>query len=213
MANATFPAQPADSYLTLAGIGEHELRVRRSRFIARARPAADEAQAREAIRAMAAEYHDARHVCHAWRLGLPPSLQEQRSDAKEPAGTAGEPILQAIRARDLTAALVVVVRYFGGIKLGPAGLARAYGEAAAGAVAAAGTKEVLLGREFAVRLPYAWRKTLGHLLGQHRGRILAESYGPQVECVVWLPHSTWQAFAQALAAASAGSLRLQPRDG
>lgn len=200
--------QPPDWYLTLGAPGSAEIRISRSRFIARAMPVPDEAVARTTIRELAAEFHDARHVCHAWRLGIPPAIVEQRSDAGEPAGTAGEPLLHALRTREVTGALVVVIRYFGGVKLGTGGLSRAYAEAAEGAVAAAGVRRVPLGLEFQVQFPYSWQKTLSRLLDQCRGRVVTEQYGPDVRWRIWLPHSTWRDFAQGAAAATAGAVSL-----
>lgn len=199
-----------DSYLTLAEEGQAESKVQRSRFIAAAGPAESEEAAKAFIENMARRYHDSRHVCYGWRLGFHPSPVENRSDAGEPSGTAGEPILAAIRKSNLTDVVVVVVRYFGGVKLGTGGLQRAYGSAAVLALSAAPVREVLLGREFTVALPYSFQKTLRHLLEPHRGQILAEEYGEAVQWKIWLPHSTWQAMEAQLTEASAGTVRLIP---
>ena len=199
-----------DSYLTLAGEGQAEAKVQRSRFIAAAGPADSEEAAKAFIENMARRYHDSRHVCHGWRLGFHPSPVENRSDAGEPSGTAGEPILAAIRKLDLTDVVVVVVRYFGGVKLGTGGLQRAYGGAAELALSAAPVREVLLGREFTLEFPYSFQKTLRHLLESHRGQILAEEYGESVQWKIWLPHSAWQALEAELTEASAGTVRLVP---
>ena len=101
------------------------------------------------------------------------------------------------------------VRYFGGIKLGTGGLQRAYGQAAELALDEAPVREVLLGREFDIRLPYAFQKTLRHLLEPRRGRIIQEEYGEDVLWRVWLPHSTWQDFQGALTEASAGQVTME----
>jgi uncharacterized YigZ family protein len=201
---------PPDSYLTLVGEGRSEIKIQRSRFIGVALPAASEDSARAALDQVARQYHDSRHVCHAWRLGHAPDTVENRNDDGEPSGTAGEPILAAIRKRDLVDTVVLVVRYFGGIKLGTGGLQRAYGQAAEAALAATTSKEVLLGREFLVRFPYSFQKTMSHLLEPRRGRVLAEEYGADVQWRIWLPHSTWEAMAAALTEASAGQITMEP---
>ncbi len=201
---------PPDQYTTVGQVAQTEIRIQRSRFIAVAAPAADETAARAAIARQAAAFHDARHVCYAWRLGVPPQTSEHRSDAGEPSGTAGEPILSEIRKRELNRVVVVVVRYFGGIKLGTGGLARAYGQAAATALTAAETRTVKMGRSFRVMFPYALQKTFGHLLRQHGGETVSEDYATNVQWTIWLPHSQWEAFAARLTEATAGSVDLAP---
>ncbi len=125
-----------DRYLTLAGPGEASLRDRASRFLAHAFPITDEAAFQAELSRMARDHHDARHLCYAWVLD-PDGGRKRASDAGEPQGTAGRPILRRIEAAGLTHAAVVVVRYFGGTLLGKGGLIRAYGEAAQLALQAA----------------------------------------------------------------------------
>jgi uncharacterized YigZ family protein len=201
-----------DSYLTLGRETRAEIKVQRSRFIALAAPAETEEAARGIIESMARQYHDSRHVCHGWRLGHAPATVESRSDAGEPSGTAGEPILVALRKLDLVNVVAVVVRYFGGVKLGTGGLQRAYGAAAEAALDGAPIREVLLGRTFTATFPYSFQKTIGHLLEGSRGKVTAEQYSDQVLWEIWLPHSTWEGFSAALTEASAGTVSLEPRE-
>jgi uncharacterized YigZ family protein len=119
--------QDPDRYLTLSAPHREEVRIRSSRFVAEARPALTPDEARHALTAISRKMHDATHHCWAFRLS---SGAEASSDAGEPSGTAGRPILAAITSAGLTDTQVVVTRYFGGIKLGTGGLARAYREAA-----------------------------------------------------------------------------------
>ena len=125
---------PPDSYLTLAEAVAAELKVQRSRFLAQAIPITSPEDAQTFLDETARRYHDARHVCYGYRLGVGQGMTTRKSDDGEPSGTAGEPILTAIGQLDLTDVLVMVIRYFGGIKLGTGGLARAYGQAAADAL-------------------------------------------------------------------------------
>lgn len=104
--------------------------IQRSKFITHLTHVEDEAQARAFILAQKKRYYDARHNCFAFILGERGEVQRS-SDDGEPGGTAGAPILEAIKKRGLTFTVVVVTRYFGGIKLGAGGLTRAYGHAAA----------------------------------------------------------------------------------
>jgi uncharacterized YigZ family protein len=110
--------------------------VRRSRFITLLRRADDEAEARALVADARTAFPDARHHCSAFRVDVPGSNRVERSsDDGEPAGTAGMPMLEVLRGSGLTNVAAVVVRYFGGIKLGTGGLVRAYSEAVQGALA------------------------------------------------------------------------------
>ena len=116
------------SFLTLAGPHEVEIdKVKRSRFIGLAQPCASPDEALAFVSQVRARFHDARHHCWAWRIGE----DARSSDDGEPHHSAGAPILKQLEGHGLTNAVVVVVRYFGGLKLGVGGLARAYGAAAA----------------------------------------------------------------------------------
>src|SRR5687768_18408079 len=116
------------SYTAPAGESRAEIREKGSRFLAVIGPAADEAAAKARLATLEREFPDATHHCWAWRLGSPP--RERSSDAGEPAGTAGVPILQVLRGAGLSDAQAVAVRWFGGTRLGKGGLARAYAAAA-----------------------------------------------------------------------------------
>lgn len=120
-------ALPGEPYLVPAGSAHGELREKGSRFLALVEPVEDESVARERLQSLSTEYSDATHVCWAWRIGQPP--RERYSDAGEPAGTAGTPMLQVLRGAKLSDLMAVVVRWYGGVKLGKGGLARAYSHA------------------------------------------------------------------------------------
>jgi uncharacterized YigZ family protein len=124
-----------DSYRVAASEGTADVRVRGSRFLAFAVPVPDEKLAQARVAACRRTFHDATHIAFAHR---PRAGDARMSDAGEPAGTAGRPILAAIDAAELVDTLVVVARWFGGTKLGTAGLARAYRDAARRALARAG---------------------------------------------------------------------------
>ncbi len=132
-------------FLTIPKTGEAVYREKMSRFLAFAVPVSSVEDAREVIALYANEYHDARHVCWAYMIGAD-RLTFLSSDNGEPSGTAGKPILGQINSIGLTDVVVIVVRYFGGIKLGTSGLISAYREAARMALDEAGTVE---GREMA----------------------------------------------------------------
>ncbi len=124
-----------------------------SRFISFAVPVDNADRAKEIIKQYQNEYHDARHVCWAYMLG-PDRKQWQLNDNGEPSGTAGKPILGQINSFGLTDVLVIVVRYFGGIKLGTSGLIAAYREAARLALEDAGRKEMRQTQRANITFPY-----------------------------------------------------------
>ena len=130
-------------FLTIPREGQAVVREKMSRFLAFAIPVTSAEEAKEAIALYTNAYHDARHVCWAYMIGAD-RLTYLSSDNGEPSGTAGKPILGQINSLGLTDVVVIVVRYFGGIKLGTPGLIAAYRQAAREALDDAGTVE---GRE------------------------------------------------------------------
>lgn len=125
-----------DEYLTIASDAEYLFTEKRSKFLAFAHPVESVDEIKTIIAEMQKKYYDARHVCYAYMLG--PERKEWRiNDNGEPSGTAGKPILGQINSNNLTDILIVVVRYFGGVKLGTSGLIEAYKESAAGVIEAA----------------------------------------------------------------------------
>ncbi len=142
-----------DTYKTIAQAGESQLTEKRSRFLAFAQHVASEAEAKEIVASYKKKFYDARHVCYAYVVG---NLSEckRANDDGEPSGTAGRPILGQIESRGLTYTLVIVVRYFGGVKLGTGPLGVAYKTAAAEAINLCELKECIMKTEFKVDVPY-----------------------------------------------------------
>ena len=126
-------------YFTVGGDGTAEVTVKHSKFIAFCSAVASDDEAESFVRGVKKRYTDATHAPYAYLLGEK-SDKSRASDDGEPSGTSGIPILEAIKNSGLTNTVVVVVRYFGGIKLGTGGLARAYADAALAALDAAGKK-------------------------------------------------------------------------
>lgn len=119
----------SDTFYTVAAPGEGIYKEKMSKFIAFALPVQSVAEAKSIISSYTNKYHDARHVCWAYMIG-PQRTEYLSSDNGEPSGTAGKPILGQINSHNLTNIVIIVVRYFGGIKLGTSGLITAYREAA-----------------------------------------------------------------------------------
>ena len=124
-----------DLYRTVAAPAEAACRERSSKFLAWIYPVRTEEEIREHLEALRKRFFDATHHCYAWRLG-PRGEAFRANDDGEPSGTAGKPILGQLLSNELTDCLVVVVRYFGGTKLGVPGLIAAYRESAAAAIEA-----------------------------------------------------------------------------
>ncbi|MCD7747837.1 MAG: IMPACT family protein [Firmicutes bacterium] len=122
-------------YISLAGEGEARLEVKHSVFIAHASPVKSDEEARGYLQKIKREYSDAKHNCYAYVIK--DGNFSRYSDDGEPGGTAGLPIMNVIKGRDVTNAVVVVTRYFGGILLGTGGLVRAYTDSASAALEAA----------------------------------------------------------------------------
>ena len=145
--------QVKDTYSSIAGRSDGLFKDNGSRFIAQAYPVETEDEVKEIVGRLRKEYHDARHHCYEYRIGLDGG-QWRANDDGEPSGSAGRPILGQIDAAGLSDVLVVVVRYFGGIKLGIPGLIRAYKTSTADALSQASVVEKVAGKFYRVTFPY-----------------------------------------------------------
>ncbi|MDR3230548.1 MAG: YigZ family protein [Synergistaceae bacterium] len=152
-----------DSYLEPAEAVTLEKKIRRSVFIGHLFPCRSLADVGEIAARAEGEHRNANHNCRAYVLG-PEADVEYSSDDGEPAGTAGKPILSAIRRSGMTNVMVVVSRYFGGIRLGVRGLIDAYGGVASGVVELARPVERIRSRRLVICLPYAIIGDIIHML-------------------------------------------------
>ncbi len=152
--------RPDDSFLTVAAAAETASRERSSKFLAYAYPVRDEERIRELLDALRKRYFDATHHCYAWRLG-PGGERFRANDDGEPSGTAGKPIL---------------VRYFGGTKLGVPGLIAAYREAAAEVLDAAGVEERTVDRTATVRFPYESMNDIMKIIKEEQPAVRAQEF-------------------------------------
>ena len=142
-----------DQYKSIAAPAQGLFKDNGSRFIAFAYPVETEDQVKELVQALRKEYHDARHHCYAYRLGYKGDVW-RASDDGEPSGSAGRPILGQIDSLGLSDILVVVVRYFGGIKLGIPGLIRAYKTSTSDALSSAQIVEKIAAQNFGISFDY-----------------------------------------------------------
>jgi uncharacterized YigZ family protein len=136
-------------------VSEHEIIIQKSRFIAHIKRAENEGEAQEFIQTLKKKYWDATHNCSAYLIGENDQIQKANDDG-EPSGTAGVPILEVLKKKKLKDTVVVITRYFGGIKLGAGGLIRAYGKATSEGLETAGIVERRLVQVIHVKIEYTW---------------------------------------------------------
>ncbi len=145
--------QIQDSYKSIAAEAKGLFKDNGSRFIAHAYPVETEEEVKEIVAALKKEYYDARHHVYAYRLGYKGDRFRANDDG-EPSGSSGRPVLGQIDSKGLSDILVVVVRYFGGIKLGIPGLIRAYRTSTADALENAEIIEKIASRMYRIRFGY-----------------------------------------------------------
>lgn len=164
-----------DTYKTIADVSEGLYTEKRSKFIAVALPVKTVEEIKEHLEVYQKKYYDARHVCYAYMLGHE-RKDFRANDNGEPSGTAGKPILGQINSNELTDILVIVVRYFGGIKLGTSGLIVAYKAAAAEAIAAATILEKTVDDEVTVLFEYPFMNDVMRIVKEEEPEIADQSY-------------------------------------
>ena len=171
-----------DAYRTISAVSKGSYREKGSRFISYAFPVHSEADIKEKLAGLRKEYHDARHHCYAYRLGFDKSVHRMNDDG-EPSGTAGRPIFGQIVSYDLTQILIVVVRYFGGIKLGKPGLINAYRSAAKDALENAVLVDRLVHEEYEIRFNYMEMNIVMRILKEENAKIIHQEFGDSCQIV------------------------------
>lgn len=175
--------QQDDTYKTIENEGEGIYTEKRSKFLAFAIPVLTPEDVKQHVDAFQKRFYDARHVCYAYRLGERGDLF-RANDNGEPSGTAGKPILGQIDSRGLTNVLVVVVRYFGGIKLGTSGLIVAYRLAAAEALDAVEHVEKTIDGSITLRFSYPLLNEVLRIVKEESPRVVEQVFDN--DCVVRL---------------------------
>jgi len=182
-----------------------------SRFIANLIPVASEEAVNAALAAVRAEFPDATHHTYAYRVGAGSTLIERSSDDREPAGTAGSPMLQVLQGGNISDALIIATRYFGGTKLGIGGLTRAYRDCARLPLAEA----VLVMREplslIFLTLRYEDLGAVSRLLETLSGTVINVDYGASVTMLVQLPTRSSEEFTASFESSCRGQGTLEMR--
>ena len=198
-----------DSYLTVKKFSQEEIKIKGSRFIGRTRSVHSRADAESFIADISQKHFDATHNCYAYRIGLGSAAEYRYSDDGEPSGTAGAPILKAIDGKELTNAMVVVTRYFGGTKLGTGGLVRAYSSCAQKVLESAGRVRKFLTARYMLTFPYELQNAVMKVIASNKAEVVSSDYGEEARLLVSIRKSNLEAFNGALLEESSGRGTLQ----
>ena len=186
---------------------EYEFTIKRSRFIAYAKPVSTPEEARSWIGKLRQEHPDSRHVVHAFITGKGREHQGL-SDDGEPAGTAGKPVWEVLKGRGITNLGLYVVRYFGGIKLGTGGLVKAYGDAAKGVLDILPAEGLIEKRSFSLQVSYAVYEGAMMKIREHQGVVDNETFDTGVVIEATLPAVEAEALEEVLRDLTAGRGKL-----
>lgn len=177
-----------DVFRTLVEPAEGLYTEKRSKFIAIALPVRTVEEVKAHLEEYQKKYYDARHVCYAYMLG-PERKDFRANDNGEPSGTAGKPILGQINSNELTDILIIVVRYFGGIKLGTSGLIVAYKAAAAEAIAAATLVEKTVDETVTILFEYPFMNDVMRIVKEEEPAIVSQGYDMDCEMTLRIRRS------------------------
>lgn len=180
-------------YLTVKEYGEHEIIIQKSRFIAYITRATTEEEAQTFIATIKKKHWDATHNCSAYMIGEHNQIQKANDDG-EPSGTAGVPMLEVLKKKDLKDTVVVVTRYFGGIKLGGGGLIRAYGKSTSEGLNAIGIVKRKLNRVMHTMVDYTWLGKLENELRSSRYDLKEIHYLDKVEIETYVEENETEQF-------------------
>lgn len=164
-----------DTYLTLARISEGLYKEKGSKFLAFAIPVSDVEEVKEILKEKRKEYHDARHVCFAYVMGEK-GEETRANDDGEPSGTAGKPMLGTLVSKGVTNVLLVVVRYFGGTKLGTSGLINAYREACLDALEQNEVVEKIVESRCDIQFEYPFLNDVMRIVKEENATIISQNF-------------------------------------
>ena len=192
------------SFFMPSGSGFSELTEKRSRFLGHLTTIKDEDGAKDYIRSIKKQYHDARHNCWCYRIY---AGSERFSDDGEPQGSAGMPMLEVFRRENIYNFVCVVTRYFGGVLLGTGGLSRCYSAAAKSALMNAGIIAQGEWAELHFSCPYTMLERYKNELASAGANILGLEYGQDVQIIAQLPLDTADTLSDRIFSLSGGKIR------
>lgn len=197
-------------YRTITHSGKAGIKIKGSRFIAHAEPAFDEEQCKHLIGRYQKCYHDASHVCFAYRTGVGDRSAYRFSDAGEPAGSAGAPIFKVIEGTGLTNVIILVIRYFGGTKLGIGGLVRAYTDATRTVLASIETVKKIITKPLHFQIEYDVFKPVLRELSAKHAEITEQNYADKIVFHVSVPINSWMLLKNNLTNMTSGKVEFLP---
>ena len=173
-----------DSFKTIAKFsGEHLYKIKNSKFFSHAYPVTSVEEIKELLTKIKKEHYQARHWCYAWRLGTDP-IQYRANDDGEPSNTAGQPILGQLQSFQVTNTLVIVVRYFGGVKLGVGGLISAYRNSAMECLENSEIITQLITDTIELHFEYPLMNEVMRKIKQHNLDIKDQKF--ESNCIIWI---------------------------
>ncbi len=190
------------------GNAEASIEIKKSKFIAIAGPLESPEDAKKKIQETRARYPDATHVVHAFMCGHSGDLFGM-SDDREPRGTAGRPVLEVVKGSGITNIIVLVVRYFGGTKLGTGGLVKAYTEAAQDVLKTLPVTEWVIKVNFKVSLPYEIYNPVKKCLLEHEAEVFKETFETNIYIEGSIPERAFEAAKKVITAISNGKTELE----
>lgn len=165
----------SDAFLTISSPSQATYSVKMSKFLSFAHPITTVEEGDKIVKYYQQKYYDARHCCYAYMIGAERTLF-RANDNGEPSGTAGKPILGQINSHNLTNILIVVVRYFGGIKLGTSGLIQAYKTAASEVLANAQIVERTLQEEITISFEYSFMNAVMRIVKEEQATVVTRNF-------------------------------------
>ncbi len=193
---------------TLKKDGLSDIESRRSRFIGFAYPVTSRVEVDKLLNRIRKNYPDSTHIVYAFRLGLNGSL-EHFTDDREPAGTAGAPIMRVLTGRNITNAVVIVIRYFGGTKLGMGGLARAYGECARLAIENSGIIPLIKIVHLRAKIPYSAISKFVSIIDSMNGKIVNQKFEEMITVDVKVAEENIEKINSFLGEVTKGKIKLE----
>jgi len=197
-----------DEYLTIDSPQQAEIKIKGSSFIGIAQPITSEIHAKNFITQLSNKYFDASHHCYAYIIGLGISQLTRFSDAGEPSGTAGQPILNVLLGQKLSNVIVVVVRYFGGTKLGKGGLVRAYVNCAFEVIKKCTIVKKYHYQTITIEFEYDLTGAIRRVIDLNKAKIISSTYDQKTKLVVSLRKSFAKEFERKLVEATSGKIAI-----
>jgi len=205
---AIFTAMETEEYKTVSEYSKIELKIKGSRFIGQVFPVESANEAEGILEQCRKEYHDATHRCYAYRIGIDGSIA-RFSDDGEPSGTAGKPIASILEHNEVTNVLLIVIRYFGGIKLGTGGLVRAYTETTQEVLASAKIITIPVLQDIRLTFPYDYTSSVMRVIAHYNIKIQDTDYSEDVTLLLGIQPSLLQTIQTQLRDATSGNIAIK----